>query len=99
MIWFNLLFYTAIMFVAIFVCTPRAKFWDPLLPGKCLNIETVNIVTSVINSASDIVLLFLPIICVWKLQMGLKQKIGVSAVFATASLYASSPYIMIQMSC
>lgn len=62
MIWLNLLFYTAITFVAIFVCTPRAKFWDPLLPVEWRNIDTVNIVTSVINATSDIVLLLLPII-------------------------------------
>ncbi len=87
MIWFNFVFYTAITFVAIFVCTPRAKFWNPLLPGKCANIDAVNIITSVINATSDLVLLLLPIICVWKLQMGLRHKLGMSAVFATALLY------------
>jgi len=87
MIWFNLLFYTAITLVAIFVCTPRAKFWDPLLPRKCLDIDTVNIVTGVMNATSDLVLLLLPIVCVWKLQMGARRKLGASAVFATASLY------------
>lgn len=76
------------MFVAIFLCNPRAKILNPLLPGKCINIEMINVTTSVINTASDLMLLVLPIVCVWKLQMGLKQKLGVSAVFATASLYA-----------
>ena len=74
------------MFVAIFICNPRAKFWDPQMPGKCVDINSVNIITSVINAASDLILLTLPIICVWKLQMDLKRKIGVSAVFATAAL-------------
>ena len=74
------------MFVAIFICSPRAKFWDPLLPGTCVNINAVNIITSVINAISDILLLVLPISCVWKLQMSSRKKLGVSAVFATASL-------------
>lgn len=30
LIWINLAFYTAGMFCAIFVCTPRAKFWNPM---------------------------------------------------------------------
>lgn len=86
MIWFNLLFYTAIFFVAVFVCNPRAKFWSPTTPGTCVDINSVNIITSVINAVSDLVLLLLPIICVWKLQMNLRKKLGVSAIFATAAL-------------
>ena len=86
MIWFNLLFYAAIMFVAIFICTPRDKFWHPTVPGRCVDINSVNVITSVINAASDLVLLTLPIICVLKLQMDSKRKFGVSAVFATAAL-------------
>ena len=87
MIWFNFLFYAIVMFVAMFVCSPRRKFWDPMVPGHCMNIDSVNIITSVINAASDLVLLLLPILCVSKLQMSLRKKIGVSAVFATATLY------------
>ena len=87
MIWFNFLFYTAIFFVAIFICNPRAKFWNPALPGKCVDINSVNIITSVINAVSDLVLLLLPIICVSRLQMDRRKKLGVIAVFATASLW------------
>lgn len=86
MIWFNLLFYTAVEFVGIFNCTPIAKFWDRLMPGTCIDDSSINLITSVINAASDIVLLLLPIICVWRLQMSLGRKIGVTAVFATALL-------------
>jgi len=86
LIWFNGLFYISTMFVGIFQCTPREKFWNPLLPGHCVNINTVNIVTATINAASDLVLLLLPIICVWQLQMSQRKKLGVSAVFATALL-------------
>ena len=86
MIWINLLFYTAITFVAIFTCTPREKFWKPSTPGHCVNMNIVNIITSIINSVSDLTLLLLPIICVFQLQMTLRKKIGISAVFAAAAL-------------
>lgn len=43
LILFNLLFYAAITFVCIFVCSPRAKFWDRTIPGKCVNMEIVNV--------------------------------------------------------
>ena len=86
---FNFLFYTIVMFVAIFVGSPRRKFWNPKKPGHYLNIDSVNIITSVINAVSDFVLLLLRIICVFRLQMPLRKKIGVSAVFATAALLVS----------
>ena len=85
-IWINLLFYTAVMFVSLFVCTPRQKFWNPTTPGHCLNIKTVNIVASVINAASDLSLMLLPIVCVFQLQMTLRKKLGISAVFAAGAL-------------
>lgn len=86
MILINFLFYGIIMFVAIFVCSPRHKFWNPTVPGHCLNISSVNIITCIINAVSDLVLLLVPITCVCRLQMTLRKKIGVSAVFATAAL-------------
>ena len=86
MIWFNVLFYTAIFFAAIFECIPRAKFWNPTIPGTCVDMIGINITTSVINAISVFVLLLLPIICDWKLQMNLRNKLGVSAVFAAAAL-------------
>lgn len=86
MIAFNFLFYGIIMFVVIFLCNPRQKFWNPTLQGHCMNIDQINIVSSVINAMSDLMLLVTPIACVFGLQMPLRKKIGVSLVFATASL-------------
>ena len=87
MIWFNTLFYLSTMFVVIFQCNPRAKFWEPTLPGHCINIDVVDIVTAAINVLSDIVLLLLPLTCIWQLQMQSSSKIAVSAVFFTGILY------------
>ena len=87
MIWFNTLFYLSTMFVVIFQCNPRAKFWEPTLPGHCINIDVVDIVTAAINVLSDIVLLLLPLTCIWQLQMQSSSKVAVSAVFFTGILY------------
>ena len=82
---FVLLFYIAVIFVVVFACWPREKIWDPLVPGKCLNAPAVLITTSAINAATDLVILFLPIVSVWKLQMSSHKKWGVSAIFAAGS--------------
>ncbi|KAH2536824.1 hypothetical protein KXW97_006545, partial [Aspergillus fumigatus] len=69
LIWLNFGFYFADTIVKIFECSPRAKIWDKTLKGHCININIPIIVTSSINVASDFLILVLPIVSVWRLQM------------------------------
>ncbi|RDW57956.1 60S ribosomal protein L36 [Aspergillus mulundensis] len=82
LIWFNLAFYLANFFLKVFQCVPRAKIWYPEIAGHCININIPILVTAAINVLSDLLMLCLPIICVWRLQMSTKRKLGVSAIFA-----------------
>ena len=83
-IWFNLLFQTAMMLVAIFHCQPQEKYWLPWIPGKCMSPNAPLLVSAIISTVTDLVLFVVPIACIWRLQMSRRQKWGVSAVFATA---------------
>ena len=85
-IWFNVLFYIAVALVTIFQCTPREKIWQPFLPGKCVNFNAILIAGAAINVASDFAILALPIGSVWRLQMALRNKVGISAIFAVGLL-------------
>ncbi|KAL4985353.1 ribosomal protein L36e-domain-containing protein [Aspergillus falconensis] len=82
LIWFNLAFYLANFFLKIFQCVPRAKIWNSNTPGHCININIPILVTAAINVVSDLLMLCLPIICVWRLQMSIRRKLGISAIFA-----------------
>jgi len=86
-IWFNVAFYLANFFLKIFQCIPRSRIWDPDTPGHCININIPILVTAAINVLSDIMMLVLPIVCVWRLQMTTRRKIGISAIFAAGVLY------------
>lgn len=79
----NSLLYTAIGLVTIFQCTPRERIWNPLVPGTCVNEYAIFISGAAMNLVSDVILLILPLRFVWKLQMKLKSKLQISAVFAT----------------
>ena len=81
-IWLNALFYFADTLVEIFQCVPRAKIFNPKLPGRCVNINDAVIVTACINIASDISIFVLPLMRIWRLQLPLRQKFGVSTIFA-----------------
>ncbi|KAL4878520.1 ribosomal protein L36e-domain-containing protein [Aspergillus karnatakaensis] len=82
LIGFNLAFYLANFFLKIFQCTPRSKIWDPATPGHCININIVILITAAINVASDLMMLCVPIVCVWRLQMSKRKKLGISTIFA-----------------
>lgn len=82
-IWCNMLFYLSIMVVTGCQCIPRRKIWSPSVPGKCVNPHAVLVVTAIINLISDFSILLLPIRSIWRLQLSLRRKLAISAVFAT----------------
>ena len=86
-IWINALWYFINIFLNAFPCTPRAKIWDPLLPGHCsISYNVVDYISCIFNMVSDLFILVLPIMWVWKLQMPRKRKFGVSLIFASGIL-------------
>ncbi|MCJ1458810.1 hypothetical protein MMC28_009184 [Mycoblastus sanguinarius] len=87
LIWINVLWYLIQMFMTAFQCLPRAKIWNPMIPGHCvITFYTINFMGSTFNVVSDLFILILPILWVWKLQMVWKRKLGVSLIFATGIL-------------
>lgn len=88
LLWTNLFFYLINTFIKIFECTPRSKIWMPKTAGHCVSIPWMIVVAAIINVISDFTILILPIASVWSLQMGRRQKLAASAVFAAGILYS-----------
>lgn len=77
----------AICFVAIFQCSPIEKAWlGQLVEGHCIDIGASFIGNAVPNIITDIAILCLPIVQVWKLQMNLTQRLSICFVFLLGSL-------------
>jgi uncharacterized membrane protein YhaH (DUF805 family) len=87
----NVVFYVICTFVEIFGCTPRAKLWNPTLPGTCLDMSIINPVSAVINFLSDLFILCLPQKVIWGLNMGICRKLGMALLFAVGILYGFLP--------
>ena len=81
--WWIILYYLIGGIFDIIVCTPREKAWNPLIKGHCFNGSAMNIATVLVNVISDFSVLVLPMVPLWSLQMPLKRKFGVVAIFAT----------------
>lgn len=70
----------------LFACRPRNKFWNPLKKGSCFNYYDLNLNTGFFNIISDFAILILPIPSIWNLNVSLKKKLRILAVFATGLL-------------
>lgn len=76
----------AIFFTVIFQCNPVDKAWQPMKPGKCIELIPFLWGNSISNNLLDWSILLLPVIPVWKLQMEKKQKALVLCAFFLGSL-------------
>ncbi|KAJ0104026.1 hypothetical protein J7T55_009691 [Diaporthe amygdali] len=71
---------------AFLICRPYAKNYYVNLPGTCGNVRTFYIWLSALNLFSDLVILFLPIPFLYKLQMPLKKRLGLISMFMVGVL-------------
>ncbi|PKS12463.1 hypothetical protein jhhlp_000669, partial [Lomentospora prolificans] len=77
----------AIFMPLVFSCRPISKAWDIYMTeGKCINTPILYHATAISNITSDIVLFFLPLPILIKLQIPMQQKIGLFIIFSMASM-------------
>ncbi|CAI6341884.1 unnamed protein product [Periconia digitata] len=86
LIFANLVLYIVVFFVFLLGCIPREKIWKPYIKGRCVDTGSALLATSVINIASDVAILVLPLFGVARLKMPWRMKLGVVGIFATGGL-------------
>jgi hypothetical protein len=87
LLWTNVPCYLALMLSFVFACIPREKLWNPTVPGRCISSNGSLIASSSLNVVSDVTMLLLPLVVILRLQLPLKSKLILSAVFGTGVLY------------
>ena len=85
-IWLTLAFYIVDFVLALIERKPCEKNWIPELKGTCFDIQGTFRYTGIVNVISDFVILFLPMRCIWKLQMETKRKAFVLGIFGMGIL-------------
>lgn len=78
-------------FLFIFQCIPSQYFWTRYTggSGSCLDTSIVVAATygySAITCAGDIIFSILPVLLVWSLQMGRKEKVAVILILAMGAM-------------
>ncbi|KAI4169520.1 MAG: hypothetical protein LQ343_005660 [Gyalolechia ehrenbergii] len=70
--------------VTVFQCNPPKKFWDPLVPGKCINSNAFYLAVPIVNMLIDISTLLLPIPMVVNLHVNMRTKLVLGGIFAVS---------------
>jgi hypothetical protein len=86
LLWTNCGCYFALMMAFAFDCVPRAKLWNPELPGRCID-PNASLLVSALNVVSDVSMLVIPLVVVSRLQLPRKSKRILSVVFGSGILY------------
>ena len=74
-------------------CVPLEGRWNPSLPGaKCIKIDPFWRWISFANILTDVIMLGLPLPVIWGLNTSKNQKVGLTLIFLTGSLYVSPFY-------
>ncbi|MCJ1228992.1 hypothetical protein MMC12_005656 [Toensbergia leucococca] len=99
---FNIALYCTICYVVawsvgslvaiMLTCVPLAKVWDRTLKGSC-NFNAYQVaVPNFLSAAADIVILLLPSIILWKMQMSIGRKIGLTSLFLVGTLTCAASF-------
>ena len=79
-------FYIAMFFRLLFLCDPMRKSFNPILPGYCLEEDTITFSTGIFNTISDFYILLLPLPFIWGLKLEAGRKLRLMAVCSVGLL-------------
>ena len=74
------------MFTTIFQCTPIRYSWNKAIKGHCLDRNKSYIGGPISSFFLDLIVLILPLECVWKLQLSIQKKFYLIFVFSVGGL-------------
>lgn len=75
-----------ITFLFIFICVPVQKLWYADLPGRCIDQVGTWISNATSTIITDLIILFLPIPQIWKLQLRRAEKVALTVTFGLGCL-------------
>lgn len=71
---------------SVFECTPVRKFWDPSVPGTCIDMIAFNYFNACFMLGNDVFLYAMPIVFTWKIQLRRPNRFAVNFLFALGGL-------------
>lgn len=83
------IFWITSVFAIIFTCVPVQAAWDySIRNARCIHILDYFYTSAGVNIATDLLLCFVPLPTIWRLQMPKAQRVVVCLIFGMGTLYA-----------
>lgn len=77
-----------IILASFLICRPLSYSFVPTTPGgHCGDLAAFQLYTATTSMLSDIIVVFLPMPILWKLQLAISKKLGLIAIFGVGFLY------------
>lgn len=70
----------------LFSCRPIQRTWNPMVPGQCFNPVILPYLSGVSSFLTDLYVLVIPIPVIWSLNLDVKRRLRVMAVFGLGIL-------------
>lgn len=77
----------SVFFTSVFICNPVERAWNAAVPGKCFNPNIPTWLSTISSVVTDIYILVLPIVPLWRLNMRLRSKLRVMVAFSFGIMY------------
>lgn len=89
----NCCFYIGSSIILLVLCVPRSdESWlSPVYAARCRQTTKMGIIQGVFGLLSDLYIFILPLPILWRLQMPLRRKLGITAIFLTGLMYSLPP--------
>lgn len=71
----------SVLFTTVFQCTPVAFEWDKSIKGgHCIDAPLFFVLSAAINIFTDLLILVIPILITWPLQLAIRKKIAICVI-------------------
>lgn len=70
----------------LFSCQPIQRTWNPLVPGHCFNPVILPYLSGGSSCITDIYVLLMPIPVIWNLNLDMKRRLRIMAIFGLGIL-------------
>lgn len=82
----NAIFYVTFMFTTNLDCIPYQLNWDHTIGGECWDSRPFTIASGIVNLVTDLGIVLIPQIIIWRLHLTLMRRASLSAVFSVGFL-------------
>jgi hypothetical protein len=82
-------YFWSVFLEAFLLCRPVTYNWNKTITGTCADVALAYLFAGISNLLIDLIIVALPLPMLWKLQLPVAKKIGISAMFSIGAVFVS----------